>query len=242
MCAPREARRTMYRDVVRKRLRARKARKCVSRVVRRAPVLLTAHPKRPLSLRYATQPTGKRRLEVTELTSNVAARGPSSVPSPLRPPSSWETSRKYPQHRTTPAIPISYQSSTSSYQSMNTARPSPTKAIQHSRLARFTPPLSATHKTPRSQHSLQSVPYNLADTPSLIPRRPFPLPRTSWLRLTTTQCTSRARPRRCSSRHTTPRAPSPIRHRRITVHTRRGLLPSHRSRRLKANTTQTAWR
>ena len=70
MCAPREARRTMYRDVVRKRSRARKARKCVSRVVRRAPVLLTVYTKRPLSLRYATQPTGKRRLEVTELTSN----------------------------------------------------------------------------------------------------------------------------------------------------------------------------
>ena len=227
MCAPREARRTMYRDVVRKRLRVRKARKCVSRVVRRPPVLLTVHPKRPLSLRFATQPTGKRRLEVTELTSNVAARGPSSVPSPLRPPSSWETSRKYQHHRTTPAIPIPYQSSTSSYKSMNTGHPSPTRAIQHSRLARFTPPLSATHKTPRSQHSLPSVPYSLAYTQSLTPRRPFRLPRTSWPRPTHTQCTSRARPRRCSSRHTTPRAPSPSRHRRRTVHTRRGLVPSH---------------
>ena len=65
MCAPRVARRTMYRDVVRKRLRVRRARKCVSRVVRRVLVLLTDYPKRPLSLRLATQPTGKRRLEVT---------------------------------------------------------------------------------------------------------------------------------------------------------------------------------
>ena len=47
MCAPREARRTMYRDVVRPRLRVEKTRKCVSRVVRRSPVLLQTPRKDP---------------------------------------------------------------------------------------------------------------------------------------------------------------------------------------------------